>query len=205
MRNDHAPMSAPILHLASSSPRRRDILAALGLRFSAAGVGIDERRLANETPDAMVLRLACAKANAASACGSRLILGADTAVVLDDAVFGKPRDQDDAIDMLMRLSGRTHEVMTGVALLDGSVLQTAISITEVSFRKILPDEAIAYWQSGEPLDKAGAYAIQGQGGAFVVAISGSYSGVVGLPAYETSELLQKAGVDILNTGSPEER
>ena len=91
------------------------------------------------------------------------------------------------------------------ALLDGSVLQTAISITEVSFRKILPDEAIAYWQSGEPLDKAGAYAIQGQGGAFVVAISGSYSGVVGLPAYETSELLQKAGVDILNTGSPDER
>jgi septum formation protein len=153
----------------------------------------------------MVLRLACAKANAASASGSRLILGADTAVVLDDAVFGKPRDQDDAIDMLMRLSGRTHEVMTGVALLDGSVLQTAISITEVSFRKILPDEAIAYWQSGEPLDKAGAYAIQGQGGAFVVAISGSYSGVVGLPAYETSELLQKAGVDILNTGSPDER
>jgi septum formation protein len=195
-------MSAPSLHLASSSPRRHDILAALGLRFSAAGVDIDEQRLDGEAPDAMVLRLACAKARAASAGGSRLILGADTAVVLRDTVFGKPRDQDDALDMLLRLSGQSHEVMTGIALLAGSELQTALSVTEVWFREIHPDEALAYWQSGEPADKAGGYAIQGKGGAFVTAISGSYSGVVGLPVYETSLLLEKAGVKIMRDSLP---
>ena len=190
-------MSPQSLHLASSSPRRHEILTALGLSFTAAGVELDERRLENEAPDEMVLRLAEAKARAAPVVESRLVLAADTAVVLDDAVFGKPRDQDNALDMLARLSGRRHEVMTGVAVLSGGTIRTALSVTGVQFREIRPDEARAYWQSGEPCDKAGAYAIQGRGGAFVKTIAGSYTGVVGLPAYETAELLRQAGMNVI--------
>jgi len=193
-------MSTPSLHLASSSPRRREILTALGLSFSAAGVDVDERRLEGEAPEVMVVRLASAKASAATDDVAQLVLGADTAVVLGDVVFGKPRDVDDALSMLARLSGRTHQVMTGVALRRGASLQTALSITAVKFRKICPDEALSYWHSGEPCDKAGAYAIQGRGGVFVEAIVGSYSGVVGLPAFETARLLREAGLETLIEG-----
>lgn len=193
-------MSTPSLHLASSSPRRREILTALGLSFSAAGVDVDERRLEGEAPEVMVVRLASAKAAAATDDVAQLVLGADTAVVLGDVVFGKPRDVDDALSMLARLSGRTHQVMTGVALRRGASLQTALSITAVKFRKICPDEALSYWHSGEPCDKAGAYAIQGRGGVFVEAIVGSYSGVVGLPAFETARLLREAGLETLIEG-----
>ena len=190
-------MSRPRLHLASASPRRKDILAALGLKFSAAGVDLDERPLPDETPEAMVLRLAAAKAAAAAVDAATLVLGADTAVVLGEHIFGKPRDRQEAIEMLARLSGQTHRVLTGVALRAPVGLQTALSATAVQFREIRPDEALDYWQSGEPCDKAGAYAIQGLGGAFVAAISGSYSGVVGLPVFETVGLLQQAGVEVL--------
>ena len=190
------PMSAPKLHLASSSPRRHEILKALGLSFTAAGVDVDERRQPGEAPQAMVLRLATVKACAASA-DSAVIIGADTAVVLDDLVFGKPRNEADALVMLGQLSGRWHQVMTGVAVLAGDALQTALSVTDVRFREIYPDEAKSYWQSGEPRDKAGAYAIQGLGGAFVESISGSYSGVVGLPAFETAKMLKNAGLEVL--------
>ena len=185
------------MHLASSSPRRNEILAALGLEFSSTGVDLDERQLQGETPEAMVLRLAAAKAAAAEVDAATLVLGADTAVVLGEQVFGKPRDGGEAVAMLTDLSGRTHRVLTGVALRTPEGVQTALSATEVQFREIRPDEARAYWQSGEPCDKAGAYAIQGLGGAFVAAISGSYSGVVGLPVCETVELLPQAGVEIL--------
>jgi len=190
-------MPAILLHLASSSPRRHEILTAMGVSFSAAGVDVDERRLDGEPPGDMVVRLASAKARAAAVSEQQLILGADTAVVLGDVVFGKPRDQDDALDMLAQLSGRTHDVLTGVALLAGSRLKTALSVSEVRFREIRPDEALAYWHSGEPCDKAGAYAIQGRGGIFVEAISGSYSGVVGLPVFETSQLLRNVGLRVL--------
>ena len=190
-------MSPPRLHLASSSPRRNEILAALGLEFSSAGVDLDERQLHGETPETMVLRLAAAKAAAARVDAATLVLGADTAVVLGEQVFGKPCDGDEAVAMLTRLSGRTHQVLTGVALRTPEGVQTALSATEVQFREIRPDEARAYWQSGEPCDKAGAYAIQGLGGAFVAAIAGSYSGVVGLPVFETVELLRQAGIEIL--------
>ncbi len=193
-------MSTPSLHLASSSPRRREILTALGLSFSAAGVDVDERRLEGEAPDVMVVRLASAKASAATDNVAQLVLGADTAVVLGDVVFGKPRDVDDALSMLARLSGQTHQVMTGIALRRGASLQTALSITEVKFREICPDEALSYWHSGEPCDKAGAYAIQGRGGIFVEAIVGSYSGVVGLPVFETARLLREAGLEVLIEG-----
>ncbi len=138
-----------------------------------------------------------AKAAAAEIDASDLVIGSDTAVVLDDEILGKPIDEDDAIAMLLKLSGRQHSVLTGVALRGPDGVHTALSSTDVSFREISPDEALAYWHSGEPRDKAGAYGIQGRGGAFVTAISGSYSGVVGLPVYETVQLLRAAGVDIL--------
>ena len=189
-------MTAITLHLASSSPRRREILRALGLSFTAAGVDVDEQRRANETPSEMVLRLAAEKAMAARV-DANLVLGADTAVVLGDLVFGKPRDEADALDILRQLSGRRHQVMTGVALCAGAGLESALSVTEVQFREIRPDEARAYWHSGEPRDKAGAYAIQGRGGVFVQSITGSYSGVVGLPAFETVQLLSNAGLNVI--------
>jgi septum formation protein len=189
-------MTTTALHLASASPRRRDILAALGLVFTWGGVAVEERRRGNETADAMVLRLAAAKARAAGVAG--VVIGADTAVVLGDRVFGKPAGPDDALAMLDALSGRTHRVVTGVAVHSPRGLDTALSATEVRFRDIRQDEALAYWQSGEPRDKAGAYAIQGCGGVFVEAIRGSYSGVVGLPVFETARLLQAAGLDVLD-------
>ena len=191
--------SLPSLHLASSSPRRTEILNVLGIAFTARGVDIDERREGNEAPDAMVLRLASAKAAAARQDRSGPVLAADTAVVIDDMIFGKPRDEDDALAMLACLSGRSHRVMTGVALHWDDGQETALSVSEVTFREISPDEALAYWQSGEPFGKAGAYAIQGRGGVFVEAIRGSYSGVMGLPVFETAQLLASAGINIIES------
>ncbi len=190
-------LSQPILILASTSPRRREILASMGLEFTVSGVEIDESRLGNETAEHMVLRLAAAKAAAAKVAQSHRVIGADTAVVLDGEVLGKPRDQNDAVAMLLSLSGRRHRVLTGVALGGPDGVESSLSSTDVIFREISRDEALAYWQSGEPRDKAGAYGIQGLGGAFVEAIEGSYSGVVGLPVYETAELLRNAGIDVL--------
>jgi septum formation protein len=190
-------MTDPKLHLASQSPRRQDILRSLGFVFTACGVDVDEQRLESEPAEAMVLRLSRAKAVAANVDSSRIVVGADTLVVLGDVVFGKPTDRDECLAMLAGLSGRTHRVLTGVAVMASGEVQTALSITEVKFREISPDEALAYWHSGEPCDKAGAYAIQGRGGVFVEAISGSYSGVVGLPVYETSKLLCGAGLRVL--------
>ena len=187
------------IHLASSSPRRHEILAALGVKFAAAGVDVNETRYAGEPVAHMVVRLAVAKATAARANvdQSLPVIGADTAVAIDDQVLGKPGSQDEALTMLATLSGRTHKVLTGVALDYAGEVRTATSVTEVRFREIGPDEAKCYWQSGEPLGKAGAYAVQGIGGIFVEDISGSYSGVVGLPAFETAALLADAGLDVL--------
>lgn len=190
-------MIVPAIHLASQSLRRQDILTGLGLRFSSAGVDADERRLRGEAPEDMVLRLARVKALAAQVADTTLVIGADTAVVSGDEVFGKPGGEADCLAMLARLSGRTHRVLTGVAVRRGDEVHTALSATEVTFREIHPDEALAYWHSGEPRDKAGAYAIQGRGGIFVAGISGSYSGVVGLPVFETAALLKNLGVKVM--------
>ena len=189
--------SQPLLCLASSSPRRREILRALGLDFAVEPVDIDESRLAGETPRQMVLRLASSKACAAGVASWRYTIGADTAVILEDTVLGKPQHRDDAVAMLLALSGRCHTVLTGVGLRGPNGTQTALSATEVWFREICRDEAVAYWHSGEPRDKAGAYGIQGLGGMFVKAIKGSYSGVVGLPVFETTCMLRKVGIDVL--------
>jgi len=187
------PVSA--LHLASSSPRRGAILERMGLEFTAGGVDIDEQQLAGESADIMVVRLAIEKANAAMCPPATVIIGADTSVVLDGEVFGKPRDEADGLRMLTALSGRSHKVMTGVAVRSGGTVQSVLSVTAVKFREISPDEALEYWQSGEPGDKAGAYAIQGLAGAFVESVTGSYTGVVGLPMFETARLLQVAGIE----------
>lgn len=191
--------AGPMLHLASSSPRRREILDALGITFTHAGVDVDETPQPDESPEALALRLAEAKARAAAAAHSELpILAADTVVALDDRPLGKPADEGEALGMLEGLSGRSHRVVTGVALLANGELRSDCSVSEVQFREIRPDESRAYWQSGEPADKAGAYAIQGLGGIFVEAVSGSYSGVVGLPVFETARLLECAGIELLS-------
>lgn len=186
-----------IIHLASGSPRRKALLAALGLGFTAARVDVDERRLPGEAPEAMVERLARAKAAAADVGPGTVVIGADTAVVLGTKVFGKPVDREDCLEILAALSGRVHQVMTGVAVRSEGGIRSIVSTTDVTFREIGPDEALAYWQSGEPRDKAGAYAIQGRGGVFVAFVAGSYSGVVGLPVFETAALLQEAGLKVL--------
>ncbi|MFQ6005383.1 MAG: Maf family protein [Woeseia sp.] len=187
------------VHLASSSPRRHQVLEALGVSFTAAGVDIDETRYDGEPVADMVVRLAVAKAKAARATvdDALPIIGADTAVALGDRVLGKPGSDGEAMEMLACLSGRAHTVLTAVALDHAGEVSTATSITEVRFREISPDEAQRYWQSEEPRDKAGAYAVQGVGGIFVEHVSGSYSGVVGLPVFEMAELLRKAGLNIM--------
>jgi septum formation protein len=187
--------ASPQLHLASTSPRRREILRSLGVEFEIAKVETDESPRQGELPEELVLRLAIAKAEAAT--GAELVLGSDTVVVLDGRILGKPRDVDDAVDMLLALSGRSHSVLTGVALRTPEGTRTVLSATDVRFREIGRDEAIRYWQSGEPADKAGGYGIQGLGGMFVEAINGSYSGVMGLPVFETVELLKSAGIEVL--------
>ncbi len=183
------------IHLASTSPRRREILETLGIEFDVVPVETDESPLQGETPGEMVLRLAIAKADAANY--GEFVLAADTIVVLGDRVLGKPRDADDGVEMLLALSGRAHVVMTGVALKTPTETRSVLSTTDVQFREIGRDEAYRYWQSGEPCDKAGAYGIQGLGGMFVKGIEGSYSGVMGLPVFETVELLKSAGLDVL--------
>jgi len=191
------------LHLASASPRRREILRSLGLSFSWRGVDLEERQEAGETAAQMVVRLAAEKSAAGRKAEGRSVvaLGADTAVVLDGEVFGKPVDRKDGVRMLMALSGRSHEVLTGVAVHGAQGVETALSRTAVRFRDVDPEEAAAYWQSGEPQDKAGGYAVQGLGGIFVRSLEGSYTGVVGLPVYETARLLAAAGIPVFKPGS----
>lgn len=189
---------APLL-LASRSPRRRALLDQIGIAFEAVGADIDESRLAGETPAALVERLARAKALAgvAAAPDDRPVLGADTAVILDGDALGKPDGEAGALEMLARLSGRTHEVLTGVAVARGDAVEARVVATGVTLRPTSHAERSAYWASGEPAGKAGAYAIQGLGALFVERIEGSYSNVVGLPLLETAELLRAFGIDAL--------
>lgn len=184
------------LYLASGSPRRRELLAQIGVPFSVVSAPIDETPLPDEGAPAYVERLARAKAAAGLACieGPAVVLGADTAVVLDGRILGKPENREDALAMLADLSGREHQVLTAVAVSDGLRVHSLCVTSKVCFRAISADEAQRYWASGEPADKAGGYAIQGLGAVFVTGLSGSYSAVVGLPLSETAELLGQFGI-----------
>ena len=191
-------MSQDFVYLASGSPRRRELLQQIGVAFRVVGMAVDEAVLPGEAPLGYVARLAAAKAEAgwdrSRDAHEVPVLAADTAVVLDGRILGKPADREDAEGMLRQLSGRTHEVLTAIALRTAQGVQSRISRSEVTFRSIGAAEARAYWETGEPGDKAGAYAIQGCGAIFIAELRGSYSGVMGLPLFETAELLQKAGV-----------
>jgi septum formation protein len=183
--------------LASASPRRRDLLWQIGVPHKAVPANLDENPLPGESPHDYVERLAVEKAMTVRNRGERLaVLAADTAVVLDGVVFGKPVDRADALAMLGRLSGRVHQVLTAVALASERSIEVRVSGTSVRLRDLTLAEREAYWQSGEPRDKAGGYAIQGYGAVFVESLSGSYSGVVGLPLAETAELLRAAGIAV---------
>lgn len=193
-------MSSPQFYLASASPRRKQLLEQLGLRFEVVTADVDESPKAGEAPQDYVLRVAGLKARAAVAKlgGPSLpVLAADTTVVLEGSILGKPEGRDDAIRMLTRLGGRQHQVLSAVALWNRGTLDTVLSESRVRFRSIDSQEAAAYWDSGEPRDKAGAYGIQGMGAMFVESLEGSYSGVMGLPLFETAALLGKAGVRVL--------
>lgn len=185
-------MSAPLL-LASASPRRQELLAQLGVRFTVAAVDIDETPVPGESPRDLVLRLARAKAEAAagSVDAGRWVLGADTVVVVAGEILGKPKDGGAAAAMLRRLAARPHSVFTGLALARrGQPTWTRAVRTKVWMRSLAPEEIAAYVASGEPMGKAGAYAIQGRAAAFVRCIAGSYSNVVGLPLYELEAMLR---------------
>lgn len=197
-------MSAPIIYLASASPRRHEILQQMKvlhqvLRVPAAP-GEDEPRLENETPECYVRRTARDKATRATewilaqSLSHWPVLSADTTVILDQDILGKPADDDDAARMLGRLSGRTHSVHTAIALAHQGGLLEDVSITTVRMKKLSPAEIDAYCKTGEPLGKAGSYGIQGYAARFIEHISGSYTGVMGLPIFETHRLLQTAGL-----------
>ncbi len=183
------------LYLASSSPRRQQLLTQLGYAFRLLTPALDETPLPAETAAELVVRLAQAKAQtgwqqlAAVPARQALVLGADTVVVVDGTILGKPRHEADASQALQRLSGRAHQVFTAIAVTDGHTIKHQLVATEVHFCALSAAQIQAYWQTGEPADKAGSYAIQGLGGNFVERINGSYSAVVGLPLVQTRQLI----------------
>lgn len=199
-----------IVVLASASPRRRELLRALGFEVIVKPADVDESERMGESASDYVLRLARAKAErvanlwlagdldlARFAPLSRPILAADTTVTIDGQLLGKPKDREDAVSMLQRLSGREHRVLTGVAVRFGEREATCCSDSKVHFRRISPNEAAAYWATGECRDKAGAYGIQGIGGIFAERIEGSFSGIMGLPVFEVDALLRSMGIGVL--------
>ena len=194
-----AAQSHPDIFLASESPRRRELLGQIGVSFEPVPQNVQEFPEPGESPEVFVIRLALDKARAGLAGrpdASRLpVLGADTIVVADDRVLGKPADEGEFLDYMEQLSGRTHRVLTGVALVDGEREATRLSVSTVTLREVEAAERHAYWRSGEPNDKAGGYAIQGRGAVFVEALEGSYSGVMGLPLFETADLLAEFDID----------
>ncbi len=189
----HQPLPTPVLLLASASPRRRELLWQIGVPHAIAIAAIDERQLAGEMPAECVGRLALAKARGVQQ-SSLPVLGADTAVVIDGVMLGKPADRAAGLAMLARLAGRAHEVLTAVALVHARGHDVRLSRSEVRFRPIDAGERERYWDSGEGRDKAGGYAIQQFGAVFISELRGSYSGVMGLPLFETAALLDAAGV-----------
>ncbi|MCB1752334.1 MAG: septum formation inhibitor Maf [Gammaproteobacteria bacterium] len=194
----------PQIFLASRSPRRRALLHQIGITCTPVEVDVDESVRPRETPADYVVRLALAKARAGTErrpAGNRMpVLAADTAVVKGGKILGKPVDRSQALAMLRLLSGNTHQVLTAVALA-AEKTDSRLCASRVSMRRIDTAEAEAYWESGEPTDKAGGYAIQGAGAIFISHLQGSYSGVMGLPLFETAELLANVGIKVLAVAS----
>lgn len=188
-----------VLRLASTSPRRRELLEQVGIGYTLIRAEVDETPLPAEPPAAYVERLARAKAEAGlqAAGGEGLVLGADTTVVADGLILGKPRDRTEGLALLERLSGREHAVLSAVALAMAGRTEARVQVSRVHFRATTAAEREAYWATGEPADKAGGYAVQGRAAVFIERLDGSYSGVMGLPLYETCELLRAFGVEVL--------
>ncbi|MFT6102308.1 MAG: septum formation protein [Candidatus Endobugula sp.] len=179
------------IYLASQSPRRRELLEQIGVEYQTLTVDVEEQRSDNESPTEYVQRLSLDKAKAGALLKQdHPVLGADTIVVLNDTVLEKPQSEVHGIEMLLRLSGNTHQVMTAVTVVYGERCETRVNVTSVRFRPLSEQEARQYWLSGEPKDKAGGYGIQGKAAVFVEEIQGSYSSVVGLPLFETANLLE---------------
>ncbi|HQW09030.1 MAG TPA: nucleoside triphosphate pyrophosphatase [Steroidobacteraceae bacterium] len=200
----------PVLCLASASPRRQELLCQIGVPNLVLAADIDETARTGEEPAHYVARVARAKGEAvwaqpAARCGLP-VLAADTTVVLDGRMLGKPVTREEGVEMLLALAGRTHEVLTAVVLLAGSVQAPSTRCrsvrSQVRFRSISAADAGRYWESGEPRDKAGGYAVQGLGAVFVAGLTGSYSGVMGLPLFETAALLQEAGIPVWAGAGP---
>ncbi|QVL51079.1 MAG: septum formation inhibitor Maf [Thiocapsa sp.] len=193
------------LYLASRSPRRLALLEQIGVRVALVAAETDETRRPGESPETYVRRVALEKARAGRAAVSederRPVLAADTAVVLGDVTLGKPADRASAARMLGALSGRSHRVLTAVALIADERELTDLSDSLVTFRALQESEILSYWETGEPCDKAGAYGIQGIGALFVANLQGSYSGVMGLPLFETGRLLAAAGIEVIGSAS----
>lgn len=202
--------NVPRLVLASGSPRRRELLEKLGLKFEIVVSDVDES-IHSSDPAFVVQDLAAAKAlavaqnvdSATSTVRETLVLGADTIVVLENEILGKPRDKVEAVQMLSKLSGRAHQVFTGVSLVrvPGQKATTIHTVTDVFFRRLDEPEIRAYVETGEPMDKAGAYALQGIASLFVCKIEGCYTNVIGLPIPDTVQLLRDNGVDVLGIGA----
>ncbi len=197
MNAQHAPVQVV---LASASPRRRALLAQIGLRFRTRCAPVDERPREGEAAGDYVLRLAQAKARAVCAAWPDAVpvLAADTVVEVDGDLLTKPADREAGLAMLARLSGRAHRVHTGVALISGAEERQCLCTSTVWFRPLSPAEREAYWETGEPRGKAGGYAIQGRAAVFIRRLEGSYSGVMGLPLFETAELLRAAGIELFD-------
>jgi len=199
------------IYLASRSPRRRELLKQIGVSFESLlvredlrrGVDVDETPLPEESAGIYVLRIARAKAAIAlkqiaqRALPQKPVLAADTTIVFENSIIGKPEDVPDAVRLLHSLSGREHQVLTAVVVALKEQVETQLSVSSVWFRELADPEIRRYVASGEPLDKAGAYAIQGRGAAFVARIEGSYSGIMGLPLAETADLLQRFNIPVL--------
>jgi len=190
-----------MIYLASQSPRRAELLRQIGVEHQVYASAIDESKLATESAEEYVCRMAETKARVASAAIAKtvpapVVLAADTTIAIDGEIIGKPADQDDCCRILRRLSGRQHLVLTAVAVACGDWLECRLTLNRVSFRTLQPREIAAYCASREPLDKAGAYAIQGKAAVFVERLEGSYSAVMGLPLCETAELLRRADIEI---------
>jgi|HigsolmetaAR201D_1030396.scaffolds.fasta_scaffold00610_17 septum formation protein len=189
--------SNPLILLASASPRRSALLTQIGVAHEIRPVHIDEAVRAGESPAEYVYRLARTKADTLweqlASSERRPVLGADTTVAFGTEILGKPASSRELLAMLRQLSGQTHQVYTGVALRDESGMHLALSVSDVTFRTLSDAEILAYWETGEPIDKAGGYAVQGRAAVFIERIHGSYSGVVGLPLFETAQLLERIG------------